>query len=250
MYSWGRIRQTADPALFSSSAGSAGVFLDFDGTLSEIVARPHLAQPAPGAIAVLLSLVRVYRLVTVVSGRPTDEVARLLGVKGVRYEGCYGLESRASTQAVLSEVAAAASAVAGAWAEPKGASVAVHYREARDPVSAGEALARGLRRVAGWHGLELIEGKKVLELVPAGASRKGGVVERLAAETGLTAAVYAGDDAPDLEAFTALDRLAAAGTTTMKIAVRGDETPGDFLAAADVVVDGPTGLIAFLRRLA
>ena len=35
----------------------------------------------------------------------------------------------------------------------------------------------------------------------------------------------------------------------MKVAVGGPESPAALLAAADVVVDGPAGLVALLRRL-
>jgi trehalose 6-phosphate phosphatase len=185
-----------------------------------------------------------------VSGRPSEEVERLLAADGVRYEGCYGLESLAATEEVLGLVRAAASVTKGAWVEPKGASIAVHYREAGDPKSARESLGKGLREIAGWNGLEVIEGKMVLELVPLGASRKGGVVERLVSSAGLRAVLYAGDDSPDLEAFDALDRLRAAGLVTAKIAVSGAETPTELLSAADLVVEGPGGLVEVLKGLA
>ena len=226
------------------------MLLDFDGTLSEIVARPELARPAPGATTVVTALTRAFDLVAVVSGRPSEEVERLLAADGVRYEGCYGLESASATEEVLRQVRAAASVIEGAWVEPKGASIAVHYREAQDPKAARKSLGRGLRELAGWHGLEVMEGKMVLELVPLGASRKGGVVERLVSSAGLRAVLYAGDDSPDLEAFDALDRLGTAGLVTAKIAVRGPETPAGLLSGADLIVEGPSGLVEVLKGLA
>ena len=90
----------------------------------------------------------------------------------------------------------------------------------------------------------------VLELVPVGAARKGGVVERLASAEGLRAVLYAGDDLPDLEAFEALDRLRTSGMATVKIVVAGPGTPAELSAAADVVVEGPQGLVSLLRELA
>ena len=36
---------------------------------------------------------------------------------------------------------------------------------------------------------------------------------------------------------------------TVKVAVHGPETPAALTAAADVVVDGPAGLVGLLRRL-
>lgn len=241
---------TTPPSLDAvrAQADSAGIFLDFDGTLSEIVARPELAEPVAGAAEAVAGISRAYALVAVVSGRPSAEVETLLGVEGIRYEGCYGLESAAAALEVVEEVSSVARAEPASRVEPKGVSVAVHFRGAEDPAAARDALGSGLSMVAARHGLELIEGKMVLELVPAGAARKGGVVERLA--PGLTAILYAGDDAPDLEAFEALERLRDGGLETVRVAVRGPETPERLLAAADLVVDGPAGLVEMLRQLA
>jgi trehalose 6-phosphate phosphatase len=143
----------------------------------------------------------------------------------------------------------AANEVPGAWVEDKGVSIAVHYRAARDHVEARAALILALTPVASDSGLELIEGKMVLELVPPDRPLKGGAIERLAGELALDGALYAGDDHADVEAFVALDRLAAQGRTTVKVAVRGEETPRALLDAADLVVDGPVGLVGLLDQL-
>jgi trehalose 6-phosphate phosphatase len=95
----------------------------------------------------------------------------------------------------------------------------------------------------------VVEGKMVLEVVPADHPMKGGAVERLAGEAGLEAVLYAGDDVADLDAFAALDRLRDAGLETVKVAVRGDETPAALVEAADVTVEGPPGLVGLLGRL-
>ena len=58
-----------------------------------------------------------------------------------------------------------------------------------------------------------------------------------------------GDDAGDLPAFAALDRFAAAGGTALRVAVASDEAPPELLAAADLLVDGPEGVVALLRQL-
>ena len=236
---------------FREGAPHAGILLDFDGTLSPIVARPELAGPAPGAREVLRDLVPRYAVVAVVTGRRAEEVADLLSVPGVRYEGLYGLEGAAPELllALLPEVERAAAAVPGAWVENKGASVAVHYRQAPDPSRARVELLATLEPVAAASGMTVLEGKMVVELVPRDRPLKGGAVERIAGELHLEAALYAGDDTADLNAFAALDRLQAAGVATAKVAVRGAETPDELVATADRVVDGPEGLVALLREL-
>lgn len=233
-------------------AARAGVFLDLDGTLCEIVAHPDLARLAPGAREAIASLVARYGVVAVVTGRRAEEAGGLLGVPGVRIEGLYGMEDEPlpPDAAVAARAREAASVVPEAWVEDKGATISVHYRGAPDPASARAALAEALAAVAVGAGMTLVEGKMVLELAPTDRPMKGGVVERIVGELGLEGALFAGDDVADLEAFAALDRLAAGGLSTVKVAVRGPETPDGLMAAADIVVDGPGGLVELLLELA
>jgi trehalose 6-phosphate phosphatase len=233
-------------------AEEAGIFLDFDGSLSAIVARPEDAQPVEGAREALAALVGRFRVVAVISGRRSEEVAELLNVPGLRYFGLYGMEEAAPDlmAVVAPRIQAAAEAVPEAWVEDKGASIAVHYRQARDPPRARAELVAALAEVASSAGLEVVEGKMVVELVPAGRPRKGGAVERLVGENQLSAALFAGDDVADLDAFRAMDGLAEKGLLAVKVAVRGEETLGDLQDAADVVVDGPEGLVELLGQLA
>ncbi len=170
--------------------------------------RPELARPVPGAREAVAALVPRYRLVAVVTGRPAAEAAGILGVEGVRYVGLYGMEDAPPPPPALARrVERAAAAVAGAWVEDKGASLAVHYRQAPDPASARASLLRSLgaaARAAGW---EVVEGKMVLEVVRLGRPMKGAAVGALVHGSGISAALYAGDDVADLDAFAALDRL-------------------------------------------
>jgi trehalose 6-phosphate phosphatase len=112
-------------------------------------------------------------------------------------------------------------------------------------------LVVALQPVATGAGLELIEGKMVVELVPPDRPLKGGAVERLVGEHALEALLYAGDDHADLDAFAALDRLSASKDVgvAVRVAVRGPETPLAMVEAADVVVEGPEGLVDLLRTL-
>jgi trehalose 6-phosphate phosphatase len=231
---------------------TAGLFVDFDGTLADIVERPDDARPVEGAGAALSALARRYAVVAVITGRRAEEVVGLLGTEGVRYEGVYGLQEGAEelALAVVAEVERAAAVEPAAWVEEKGASVAVHYRAAADPDLARRRLLGALAPVASASGLELAEGKRVVELVPAGRPRKGGTVERIAGELELRSVLYAGDDVADLDAFAGLDRLASHGLAAVRVAVRSAGTPEELVAAADVVAEGPAGMLELLRGLA
>ncbi|MCD6022545.1 MAG: otsB [Actinomycetia bacterium] len=237
-------------AAIAARAPGAGVFLDLDGTLAPIVARPELSRVLPEIPSVLARLVGVLEVVAVVSGRPSHQVRELLDVEGVEIVGTHGLEDvRPMAEEILDEIRAVAVAV-GAWVEPKGAAAAVHFRALGDPEAAETASSGRLAVIAATHDLEVVPGKRILELAPAGRPRKGGAVERIASDRELAAVLFAGDDVGDLDAFAALGRLGTRGLWTCAIAAGGRETPAEVLAAADLVVEGPSGVAALLASIA
>ena len=61
----------------------SGILLDFDGTLAPIVSRPDQVVPAPAATEVLRSLADRFGVVAVISGRPTEDLERFVGVVGL-----------------------------------------------------------------------------------------------------------------------------------------------------------------------
>ena len=235
---------------FRMNAGPAGILLDFDGTLSPIVARPELAQIADGGRETLSALVRRFAVVSVISGRTRPELLELVAVEGVRLEASYGMPPLADLpETVLDQVRAAAASVPGARVELKGHAVAVHLRGLADPDAAEAALLGPLEGIGVAHGLDVIGGKRVLELVPAGRPLKEGAVQRIVDALDLTAVLYAGDDVADLRAFAALDRMADRGLDVVKVAVRSEESPLELIASADLTVDDPAALIGFLRGI-
>jgi trehalose 6-phosphate phosphatase len=249
---------TPTPSDVSARRAEAGILLDFDGSLSEIVPVPEEAHPVDGAVDVLTALARSFRIVAVISGRRAADVAARIG-PGVRCFGLYGREDERGPIAgaaphpdlgsIREAVEAAAAAVPGAVVESKGPHLAVHYRLADDPDAAAEEVRARLTPVAAQHGLRLLDGRRVVELAPAGGPTKGDVVRRLAEEEGLEAVLYAGDDIADAEAFAAVGELASRGVVGVRVAVRSGETPAELIAGADTVVDGPAGLVQLLRDL-
>jgi trehalose 6-phosphate phosphatase len=173
-------------------------------------------------------------------------------VPGLEVFGLYGLADGAASPGVeqaRDEVEAAARAVPGAWVENKRVSLAVHYRAAQDVEAAGKRLSVSLRAVADRLDLTVLSGKMVIELVPPDTPGKGSVILAQRAARGLQAFLYAGDDVADLDAFAALDRLGSEGLATVKVAVRSAETPEELVSEADLVVEGPAGLVELLSEL-
>jgi trehalose 6-phosphate phosphatase len=232
---------------------------DFDGTLSAIVDDPAAAGPVPGALEVLADLATTYGTVAVISGRPVAFLQALLP-PSVQLHGLYGLERVVAGARSDHEAAAAwrvgvdaVVAASRAWApegvgvEPKGGlSITLHYRTRPE---LADDVHRFAEAQAAASGLALRPARMSVELHPPVAVDKGTVLRSLAAGAGAGAACFIGDDAGDLPAFTALDDLAAEGTAAVRIAVRSAESPPALLERADGAVDGPLGVVAFLRSL-
>ena len=240
--------------------------LDFDGTLSPVVDDPEAARPLHGVVELLEPLADRFAAVAIVSGRPAPYLAEHVAAPGVRYLGQYGLqemyegEARADPrlEAARPAVGAATQALrdspavleSGAWLEDKVYAVVVHTRRVPDRERWTDVVDRTARQVAEEYGLELVPGKMVWELRPAVPSDKGDAVRRVVAESGARAVVVVGDDVGDLPAFAAVAALTAEGHEGLRVAVRSPEAPPELLASADLVLDGPQGVLEFLRRLA
>src|SRR5439155_9694515 len=128
--------------------------------------------------------------------------------------------------------------------EDKRFSLSFHYRTASDQEAARAQLEQVAERALA-EGLRPRWGRKVLEIRPPLDADKGTAVCRLLATTGLRRALYAGDDATDLDAFRGLDGLEVA----VRVAVVSEESPDDLGAAADLQVAGPEALLDVLRAL-
>lgn len=242
-------------AALRASPATAGVFVDFDGTLSPIVAAAADARPLPGATEVLAALASRLGRLAVVSGRPVAYLEAHLP-SSVELHGLYGLESRvdgrvverpeaAIWRPVVDEVAASAEDVlapAGVDVEHKGLSLTLHFRRVPDAEDEAVTWARQAARRSQLH---LRAAKRSLELHPPVSVDKGTVVEERAA--GLAAVAYIGDDVGDLPAFEALDRLAERGVLAVKVAVRTPDVSEALLARSHQHVEGPDGVLALLR---
>lgn len=247
-------------APFLDTPEKAGVLTDFDGTLAPIVDEPASARPLDGAVEVLHRLSARYGRVAVVSGRPGAFLAkrlRLADAPRLMASGLYGMEyaqgedvtvnpRAAEWRGVIETVACEAEEQApeGVLVERKGLSVTLHYRTADEH---GLWVRTWCEETAARTGLALHPARKSDELRPPVEVDKGTVVAELA--EGLSAVCFVGDDIGDLPAFEALDRLRADGVDVLKVVVSSPEVPPALVAAADVVVAGPSAALDLLTRL-
>lgn len=257
--------------LVAAAAGTV-VGLDFDGTLAPIVDDPTVAHIHPDAQDVLADLAEVVRSVAVITGRPARQVLALGGLDEVGDEleahhhplhvfGQYGNERWDSHEREIDSARPPAglarftaelpgllreAGVSEALVEEKGLAVAIHTRQLAEPDLALRRLLDRLEsRVAGY-GLALEPGRHVVEVRSPGMD-KGKAVRTLVDELGATGFMFAGDDLGDVEAFKAVAQLRESGLATLLVCSVSNEESA-LIKLADVVVPGPEGVLALLRK--
>jgi trehalose 6-phosphate phosphatase len=252
-------------AALLADPGAALLGLDFDGTLAPIVPDPDAARGHPDVPDVLTRLAAAGVRVAVVTGRPAGtavEYAGIADVPGLVVLGHYGLErweggtltapedlsAVAEARRRLPDVLAAAGAPEGTYVEDKGAAVAVHTRRTADPSAAFALLRDPLTELADEVGLVVEPGRFVHELRPAGGD-KGDALRTLVHQRSPSVVGFVGDDLGDLAAFDAVDRLRAEGTPGLLVCSGSTEVTA-LADRADLVVDGPDGVVALLGALA
>src|SRR5262245_22991800 len=251
---------------------SVVVGLDFDGTLSPIVDDPAAAHIHPDAPDTLVALAEQVRAIAVITGRPARQALVLGGLDGVGdligehgrelyVFGQYGNETWSSTDrrvvsprpphglssflrdlpAVLRQAEAN-----DAFVEEKGLAVAVHTRRLADAEAAFERLLPALAQLAHRHDLVVEPGRNVVEIRAPGMD-KGAAVHKLADDLAAGGFLFAGDDLGDVEAFKAVIDLRSTGLPTLLVCSASQEQAA-LVDLADLVVDGPAGVLGFLRR--
>jgi trehalose 6-phosphate phosphatase len=199
------------------------LFLDFDGTLVDIVDQPDdvVVDRALGDLLGALARRHGNRL-ALVSGRSIAQLDAFLGPLGqiIALSGSHGIEYRwngnvahpvrpTSLDHVERAMLEAAAAHAGAIVEPKSFSTALHYRLA--PAFEPDAQALAIR-LAGDFGLAVQHGKMMVEVRVPG-SDKGVAVKTLmrSPEMSGTRPVFIGDDVTDEDGFAAAKSLGGTG---------------------------------------
>jgi trehalose 6-phosphate phosphatase len=246
----------------------AAILTDVDGTLAPIVARPEQAAVPAEATALLARLSERFGLVACISGRRALEARRLVGLDQLAYAGNHGLElllpgetkpqldpglagEERTAADFLEGLDSDALLTAGLRREDKGPIQSLHWRGAEDERGA-EAQAHEIAAQAGRTKLEPRWGRKVLELRPLGGGGKDAAVAALIADEEIAAAVYAGDDRTDLDAFRRLRELREEGHLQVAICVGvvSPEAPPELAEECDLAVDGPAGWLRLLAELA
>ena len=210
------------PAPKPLSLRDCALFLDLDGTLAPIAARPQDVHPDPRRTDVLERLAEALggRL-AVVTGRTLADADRILEGRVTAVAAVHGLVRRDPQGRLhehpphsrLHEAAEAFRAFAardsGLIVEEKGLSVALHFRLAQRHADLARACAR---RLAAETGLTLQDGDMVEELRTPGPTKADSVMAFMAEPPFEGASpVFMGDDATDEDGFAAARALHGSG---------------------------------------
>ena len=134
---------------------------------------------------------------------------------------------------------------AGMRVELKGLSITLHYRGQPELFDQVEQYALEL---AATSGLVARTARMSVELHPPIDVDKGTVLLSLARQLA-GPVLFLGDDVGDLPAFDALDTLSASGLQVFKILARSEESDDELLRRADLILDGPSAMVALLFQL-
>jgi len=208
------------------------LFLDLDGTLAPIAARPDLVEVPEPTRELLEQLARLCPVV-VVSGRGLEDLRDKVGVRSVFYVADHGFqvlgpvrqrlelevgrESRPQLEQAAAALRRALATVEGALVEEKGLSLSVHYRLV--PRERQAAVLRAVADVAErFPMLRVTEGKLVHEFRPPDDWNKGKALVWVMEQLGLGRGsgigegfpIALGDDLTDEDMFAAVEGWGAA----------------------------------------
>lgn len=229
------------------------ILLDVDGTLLDIAPTPQ-AVYVPETLRQSLAMLRgrVGGALALVSGRPIADLDSLFTPLRLPAVGGHGAEFRPLAEggavekravmldpAFREDLANIAARHSGVIVEDKGYSIALHYRTVPKQ---GISLIHDVKHACiAWHdrSIEMLTGKAVIEIKPAGFDKGTGVRELMShAPFKGRMPIFVGDDKTDEDAFAVIPDYGGIAVSV------GRRIPG-----IDEHFNSPTDVRAWLERL-
>jgi trehalose 6-phosphate phosphatase len=222
---------------------TCALLLDVDGTLVDIAPKPDDVSVPPSLRRALARLVeRTGGAVALVSGRSVADLDRMFAPLRLATVGGHGAEIRPvvgpkpssrGAPALAAELRRRLLAIAGpgVLAEDKGYSVALHYRAAPEQEEFVRDAVADICAEPWPEPVEILPGKAVVEVKPAGFSKATGVQELMSRPpfAGRTP-IFIGDDTTDESVFAIMpkfDGIAFSVGRPVAGAVQHFDTPAD-----------------------
>ena len=234
------------------------LFIDFDGTLSNIVSSPIEAKILESSQVIIKDLSKAIKI-AVVSGRDRIDVKGKVAIENIFYLGCHGLDMSGpgcfhyrvdDAEKYLPELEEATQALKDSTSEIKGILIekkpfatAVHYRMSPEEAE-GKVFEISQKILSTYPHLKIKKGKKVIEFMPKVDWDKGQAIKKLCEILDInsksTMPVYIGDDETDEDAFHELHGKG------IGIRVDGNANPDTY---ANYVLNDPSEVSRFLEIL-
>ncbi|KAG8072428.1 hypothetical protein GUJ93_ZPchr0006g43441 [Zizania palustris] len=238
------------------------MFLDYDGTLSPIVADPDAAYMSDAMRAAVREVAKTFPT-AIVSGRCRDKVRNFVGLPELYYAGSHGMDIKgpsSNPESVLCQPASEflpmidevykalvekTKSTPGAKVENNKFCLSVHFRcvDEKRWNALGEQVKAVIKE---YPKLKLTQGRKVLEIRPSIKWDKGKALEFLLESLGFANCsdvlpVYIGDDRTDEDAFKVLRK------TGQGLGILVSKCPKE--TNASYSLQDPTEVMEFLLRL-
>lgn len=241
------------PPTLRLALGRCALLLDIDGTILDIAASPRQVRVPPGLRETLSRLaVATGGALAMVSGRSIADIDLIFSPLHFAAVGVHGAEMRISGDgearpriaplptALKRKLATIADLAPGLLVEDKGYSLALHYRAAPQLGPQVEAAVTAICSEAGDARIEILPGKLMVDVKPAGIN-KGNAVDELMRHPPFAGRrpIFIGDDVTDIPVFNlipAFDGLAF--------------SVGGIAADVDGHFDSPEAVRAWLAKLA
>lgn len=182
---------------------------DFDGTLAKIVQDPLSARMTQTTESLLKELSQLAP-VAIISGRSIEDLKTRITFKPKFLIGNHGMEGLEGAESKLKKAKEVSKSWtqtlskknfdAGVEIEDKTYSIAIHYRKARQKSLARLQIKAAIESLATKP--NIILGKCVINLIPAGAPHKGSALLKILQLSELKHAFYIGDDDTDEDIFS------------------------------------------------
>jgi trehalose 6-phosphate phosphatase len=224
------VMDIAVPPLVSDLRQCA-ILLDIDGTILDIAPSPPQVWVPTGLRATLSRLADLTSgAVALVSGRTINDIDQIFSPLQLAAIGVHGAEMRTSgdadvrtrvaplSKALKRKLATVAELGPGILVEDKGYSLALHYRLAADKEAAVRAAVDAICAQAAPGSVEILPGKLVVEIKPAGINKANAVSELM---TYLPFAdrnpIFIGDDTTDEPVFGIIAKFGGLGFSVGRI---------------------------------
>ena len=242
------------------------IITDIDGTISTITPLPHQAVLTSDMKGILNEIQQKYKLLAIITGRSLEDALKMINIPGVLYIGNHGMEYQRNNEIktdkkILNYIPQINNLhedlkqesnikIPGIIIENKNTSISIHYRSTKDPQKVRKIIIDTLKNIKTIKGLQIKEGKKIIELRPPTGNDKGKIINKIVKNYGANQLVYLGDDVTDVDAFKKISKLnnqkRIEGTT---IIVQSNETPEFVKNSAEYYVDGVEDVKNFFKWL-